>query len=85
MSKEKHEEGDKRVQIVHDIFPPDWDGAPMSLAHELRNLLKPIVDEGTGIDSGAGNGMADLWATVGGIEYFITIRRSNKALSSAQR
>jgi hypothetical protein len=76
MSKEKHEQGDKQVKIVHDLLPPEWDNGPLSLAHEIRNLLKSVVDENTGIDSGGGDGMADLWATVGGVEYFITIKRS---------
>lgn len=79
MSQEKHEQGDKQVRIVHELMPANWDKGPMSLAHEIRNLLKPVVDEGTGIDSGGGDGMADLWATVDGVEYYIAIKRSKAA------
>ena len=78
VSKEKHEQGDKRVKIVHDMIPEHWDKGPLSLAHELRNLLKPVVDENTSIDSGGGDGMADLWATIDGVEYYIAIKRSAK-------
>jgi hypothetical protein len=73
-----HEEGDKRVQIVHDLIPPEWDKGPLSLAHELRQMLKGIVDEGTNIDSGGGDGMADVWATIGGREYYISITAKGK-------
>jgi hypothetical protein len=80
MSKEKHEQGDKQVREVHDLIPPEWDQSPLSFAHELRNLLKAVVDENTSIDSGGGDGMADLWATVDGIEYYIAIKRSKPLL-----
>lgn len=69
-----HGEGDKRVRMVHDIAPPNWDMGPLSVAHELRQLLKPVVDEGTNIDSGGGDGCADLWPIIGGIEYHIAIK-----------
>lgn len=77
MSNEKHELGDKQVRIVHDLVPADWDNGPLSLAHELRNMLKSVVDQGTGIDSGGGDGCADVWATISGVEYRIAITRSN--------
>lgn len=79
MSQEKHEHGDKQVRIVHELIPPNWDKGPLSLAHEIRTLLKPVVDEGTSIDSGGGDGVADLWATVDGVEYYIAIKRANIA------
>lgn len=78
MSKEAHERGDKQVRIIHDLIPSDWDKRPISLAHELRNLLKSIADEGTNIDSGGGDGMADLWVTIDGVEYYIAIKPSLK-------
>lgn len=84
MSQEKHEQGDKQVRIIHDMLPAEWDSGPLSLAHEIRNLLKPVADEGTGIDSGGGDGMADLWVTIGGIEYLITIKRSANIQSSEE-
>lgn len=76
MSQEKHEEGDKHVKIVHELVPADWDKGPLSLAHEIRNLLKSVVDDGTSIDSGGGDGVADLWPIIGGVEYHIAIKRS---------
>ena len=69
-----HSDGDKRVKMVHDLIPDDWDRGPLGLAHELREFLKSIVDEGTNIDSGGGDGIADLWPKIGGIEYHIAIK-----------
>lgn len=65
--------GDKRVRIIHELIPANWNKGPLSLAHELRQLLKPVVDEGTNIDSGGGDGCADLWPIIGGVEYYISI------------
>ena len=73
-----HSEGDKRVRIVHDLVPSDWNTGPLSLAHELRELLKPVVDEGTNIDSGGGDGIGDLWPIIGGVEYHVAITVKSK-------
>lgn len=73
---EKWEEGDKRVRIVHEMIPENWNKGPLALAHELRTLMKNIVDEGTSIDSGGGDGIADLHPIIGGIEYHIQIKQS---------
>lgn len=78
MSKDKHKQGDKQVKIIHDLIPIEWDKGPLSLAHELRELLKPIVDENTGIDSGGGDGIADLHPIIDGTEYHIQIKTSRK-------
>lgn len=67
------DEGDKRVRIVHDMVPPNWDQGPLNLAHELRQMLKSIIDAGTNIDSGGGDGVADLHPIIGGVEYWIQI------------
>jgi hypothetical protein len=72
------EDGDKRVRMLHEIVPPDWNTGPLSLAHELRELLKNVVDEGTAIDSGGGDGIADLWPVIGGVEYHIQIKPARK-------
>lgn len=71
-------EGDKRVRIIHDLIPIDWDKSAISLAHGLRQMLKIVVDEGTSIDSGGGDGIADLWPIIGGVEYHIQISRKSK-------
>ena len=78
MSEEIHKRGDEQVKIVHDLVPKEWDIGPLSLAHEIRNLLKPVVDEGRGIDSGGGDGIADLFPIIGGVEYHIQIKTARK-------
>ena len=77
-----NEKGDERVRVVEDLVAglSGWDRGPLSLIHELREMLKSIIDHGTEIDSGGGDGMADLWAKVQGIEYYMTVRRSNAQL-----
>ncbi len=70
------DEGDKRARMVHGLIPSGWDKGPISLAHELRQMLKSIVDAGTNIDSGGGDGIADLHPVIGGIEYHIQIKTS---------
>jgi hypothetical protein len=73
------DDGDKRVRMVEDLVPAHWDRKPLGLAHELRNMLKSVADEGTAIDSGGGDGCADLWVTVQGVEYWIAIKPSAKS------
>lgn len=73
------DEGDKRVRIVHNLIPSNWNKGPLSLAHELRQMLKAVVDEGTNIDSGGGDGIADLWPIIGGVEYHIQIKARARA------
>jgi hypothetical protein len=80
MTMDGHEDGDRRVRKLHDHIPMDWDKNPLSLAHELREFLKSIVDAGTSIDSGGGNGCADLWPIIDGVEYHIAIT-SNRRVS----
>lgn len=50
---------------------------PVTIAHEIAQLLRSIKDEGTEIDTGSGMGGADLWITSGGVEWFITVRKSD--------
>lgn len=71
-------ESDKQHNIVANLLPPEWDRKPFALATELRDFLSTVKDEGTQIDSGSGDGVADLWVTVGGIEYYISIKPSLK-------
>jgi hypothetical protein len=51
-----------------------------SLRDEIRELLTCVRDNGTSADGGGGMGRADLWATVQGVEYFITVQKSNAQL-----
>jgi hypothetical protein len=71
-------ESEKRRRIVADLRPTDWDVEPAIVTEEIRNLLTSIIDHGTNIDSGCGNGCGDLWFTVGGVEFFMTVSRSKK-------
>ena len=74
----KHPGGlEDHIRIVHDITPADWDKAPLTLAGELRELMATLKDEDTSIDCGTGNGEADLFVIVGGIEYRVTVQRSH--------
>lgn len=70
----------KRVAHMMQLIPEHWDKAPLILAHEIRAFLMSVKDEGTGIDSGGGDGDADLWVKVQGVEYYINIRKSNTQL-----
>lgn len=70
----------ERTKWLHDVLPPDWDQKPLSLAHEIRGFLDNVKDAGTEIDSGTDGVSGDLWVTVQGIEYFVTIKKSNNQL-----
>ncbi len=83
----------ERERVVMDIGLAHWDGAPYSLALEIIRLLGGMTDDGTGIDSGEGRlwpkgaptaiegqAEANLWATIDGVEFYITIRKSNNQL-----
>ena len=72
---------DETKRRLHDILPPDWDNGPISLVHEMCQLLKPIADQGTSMDTGTMDGEADMIISVGGVEYFIIVRRSNAQLA----
>lgn len=71
---------EKRHKQILETVPGDWDMRPMSLVGELKTLLDAIKDADTDIDTGTGNGSSDLWVMVDGIEFYITVRRSNRQL-----
>jgi len=48
-----------------------------SVAHEIMTFLEGVKDQGTEIDTGSGMDESDLWVKIGGIEWFITIKKSN--------
>lgn len=52
-----------------------------SLRDEISDLLQTVRDHGTVSDTGGGMGQADLWVTVQGVEYFVTVRKSNNQLA----
>jgi hypothetical protein len=57
-----------------------FDTGNIHIAHALGALLAQMKDKGTSIDSGGSQDSADLWVTVGGVEYYINIRKSNAQL-----
>jgi hypothetical protein len=69
-----------RIQVMHDMMPADWDRKPLALAHEIRNFLSSVKDQGTEIDSGTDGMSGDLWVKIGGVEWYINIRKSNGQL-----
>lgn len=77
MSDEKNE----RIRLVNNAMPIDWDRRPIALAHEIMGFLDSVKDTGTNIDSDTDGTSADLWVTVQGVEYFITIKKSKLQLS----
>jgi len=72
---------DERVAQVRSLATElGWRTDHFEIAGLLRALLKSLIDDGTGMDSGGGADAADLWFTVCGVEYFLTVRRSNAQL-----
>lgn len=89
MSDNEYEE-ERRVL---DVGARQWDGTPYTVALEIKRLLAAIVDVGTFIDSGhgllwprhapapiEGHAEADLWPNIGGVEFYIMVRKSNSQL-----
>jgi hypothetical protein len=89
MARNEREE-ERRVM---DIAATQWDAAPYSVALEIKRFLANQTDEGTSIDSGTGllwpqgapepiegHAEADLHAKIGGVEFYITVRKSNAQL-----
>ena len=58
---------------------PDTVMQMLSLSKELSDFLQTVKDEGTDIDAGTDFRSRDLWVTVGGVEWRINIRASEKA------
>lgn len=66
---------EKRAKAMLDIVPAEWDNVPISLIHELRERLETIVDADTSIDSGGGDGFADMSLEIGGRRYLLMVER----------
>jgi hypothetical protein len=81
MDQDFEKEFNDRARVMMDTLPPDWDMAPILLAHEIRTFLQSIKDQDTQIDSGTDGASGDLWVTIQGVEWFISIRRSNNQLA----
>lgn len=65
---------DESIEEMEAAIPQEWDVSAMEAAHKIREAIKSIVDDGTHIDSEAGNGTADLWPRFGGVEFHIQIK-----------
>lgn len=76
-SKHMSEDSDKNHSLLPHLAPNDWDMRPFSVVSEIRNFLRSIKDEGTNVDSAMGDGVADLWVTIDGVEFYIKVSRSN--------
>jgi len=79
------DDSDKRNRIVARLRPANWDNVPAIVADELREMIKGIVDEGTNVDSGCGNGYGHLWFTIDGVELYLTVIRSAKQVEIDSR
>lgn len=75
---ERNEEEAGRIKAVFDLMPSDWDTRPMTIANEIRTFLGSIKDEGTSIDSGGGDGCADLFVTIDKVEYMVSVKSPPK-------
>ena len=76
---------DARAGQIMDLIPAEWDKTALVFVDELRKALDHLKDQGTSIDTGGGDGCADLWIKVGGVEFYLTVRKSNNQLASEGR
>lgn len=52
-----------------------------TMMREIMDMLRPLLDEGTSIDTGLGSDGGDMWLKIGGIEWLLTVRKSNNQLA----
>jgi hypothetical protein len=57
----------------------DYPGDAAQVRDLIREYLKPQVDHGSSMDGGGGLGSADLWLTLGGVEYIVTVKRPTRS------
>jgi hypothetical protein len=74
MSAEDRKESERGV--VNIGVSQGFDMRPYSLVLEMKRLLAPIADQGSSMDSGTLDGLADMYLTVGGVEFFISVAPS---------
>lgn len=70
-------------ECVCGQYSAEYLGDPCAWYLQRSLLLDPqhiqsVVDDGTSIDSGGGDGIADLWPVIGGIEYHIAITKKGR-------
>lgn len=71
---------DQERSVFDTATSAGFDMRPYSVVMELKRVLAALADHGTSMDSGTSARSADLWITIGGIEYFINVRPSNNQL-----
>lgn len=74
------DEKDREKHVFEVASNAGFDMRPYSVVTELKRVLASLADHGTSMDSGTGSRSADLWLTIGGVEYFLTVRPSNNQL-----
>lgn len=57
-----------------DLSEVDYPGDACAARNLIRDAMRPYVDKGTSMDGGGGFGQADLWMTVGGVEYLVSVK-----------
>ncbi len=72
------EDDQKRAAAMFDIAPAGWDKSALSIVHEIREMIRPITDRGSSMDTGGGDGSGDLWFTVSGVEYIMEVRPNRR-------
>lgn len=56
----------------------------MQVRNLIREMMRSQVDEGTSMDGGGGLGSADLWMTIGGHEFIVTVQPVPKPKQRSQ-
>lgn len=71
---------DEPIKRMLQMIPREWDKAPVSIALEIRGFLEAVKDADTHIDTGTNGETGDLWITIQGVEYLISVRKSARQL-----
>ena len=76
----------ERSWAARDAAPRHWDMGPATFRDELREVLRAtLADAGASMDTGGGDGEADLWVTCCGVEFFVTVKKSGAQLAREAR
>ena len=57
---------------------PMWDNRAAAVRDEIKDFLEEIHDKGTSLDTGGGDNLADVWVTIDGVEYLVTVKALRK-------
>jgi hypothetical protein len=68
----------KRVEEL--VSEAGWEMDHLKALHIIRAALCHVIDRGTAMDTGCGPQTADMWLTIGGVEYYMTLHKSNNQL-----